>query len=135
MIRTPNTSYTRVDARHGLLHTLEFLAAGVAQRLGHLENRKGLHILDALRPCLAVDVVTDNNGMSRGTWRNGHFDLRMGCGELGEVRLDETAGKNNERQNKVSCREYEISKVTRKATMVEKATHFIPLELPAQSQK
>lgn len=89
MIRRPDASDTLADALDRLVDSLDLLTAGIAQELGLLQDRRGLHVLDAYRLDAAVDVVADDDGMLPWPRRDGELDLGVALGESGELALDE----------------------------------------------
>lgn len=93
MVRRPDASDGRVDTGDGLVGALEFLAAGVAQQLGLLEDLVRLHVADAHGLLAPVDVLRDEHGVLGRAGGDGELDLRVGGGEFGEEGLDEAAGR------------------------------------------
>lgn len=89
MVRGPDASDTLADTLDRLVDTLDLLTAGVAQELGLLQDRCGLHVLDAYRFDAAVDVVADDDGVFPRPRRDGELDLGVALGESGELALDE----------------------------------------------
>lgn len=119
VVRTPDTSDTGVLAGYGLPDPLELVAVGVAQRLGVLQDLQGLQVLHAEGSRPSVDVVADNVGVVGGLRGDGDLDLRVGGGELGQLRLEKTA-VDLLASRIVSPRDVDA--------------YFMPFELPAQSQ-
>lgn len=95
MVRTPYASDTLVDARHRLAVLLRLLAARVPEELCLLENLGGVHVLDAERLLLSVDVVADDDGVFPGPRGDGHLDLGVRLGEGREEGLEECAEQEN----------------------------------------
>lgn len=89
MVGGPDASYTLADALDRLVDSLDLLTAGIAQKLGLLQDRGGLHVLDAYRLDAAVDVVADDDGVFPRPRRDGELDLGVALGETGELALDE----------------------------------------------
>lgn len=93
MVRGPDSTHTLVDTRDGLVDTLDLVSAGVPQQLGLLQDLRGLHVGDADGLLPAVDVVADHDGVLPRPRRHGELDGRVSLGELGEMGLDEGAGR------------------------------------------
>ena len=91
MVRRPYAPDGLVDALYRLGDPLVLLTTGIAEQLGLLENFVGLHVANTDGFFAAVDVLSDDDGVLRWSWGDGELDLRVGGGELGEERFDETA--------------------------------------------
>lgn len=77
VVRTPDATYTLVYTRDGLVHPLDLLAARITQQLGLLQDLQRVHVLDAYRLLVAVDVVADEDRVFPRSGRYGEFDLRV----------------------------------------------------------
>lgn len=84
MVWRPDTSDARLGAHDGLCGAAVLVAAGVAQQLDLLQNLVWRQVSYADGFCAAVDVVSDDDGVSSRARRNCEFDLGGGCGDLGE---------------------------------------------------
>jgi hypothetical protein len=70
---------------------LEFLAAGLLEIFDLVHDILGLEI--AHTDCLdsAIDVVSLDDGVLVGPWRNAEFDLGIGSGEIRKLFFEEGA--------------------------------------------
>lgn len=125
VIRRPYASHTLVNALDRLLRPPVPLARRVSQQLGLALYLVGVQIPHAYCPAVAIDVVCINDGVFCWPGRNGYLDLWVRGGELGQKLLDEGASLS-------FCQPLDYpGKI---AQIQERATYFMPLELPAQSQ-
>lgn len=84
MVWRPDTSDAGLGASNGLAGAAVLVAAGVAQQLDLLQNLVWCQVSYADGFCAAVDVVSDDDGVSSGARRDGEFDLGVRRGDLGK---------------------------------------------------
>jgi hypothetical protein len=84
----PDASDTLADTGDGLGNSLDLLTASIPQQLCLLQDRRGLHVLDAYRLDAAVDIVANHDRVLPWSRRNGELDLGVALGELRELALD-----------------------------------------------